>query len=129
MICQLFSLSDSLTLPVELFVQILQYCEIEDLARLALVSKDYYVLASDEQIWKAIFEKKFPSIEDKKLQAKLDSVCCSKHKYSLMERRRKNTVQDEGTKSVAEVKKGDIVILHGKCCRIVQVSQIRSGKH
>lgn len=134
MLCLTFTISDKLALPMEILLHVFQYCSAEDLARLSLASKDFQVLASDESLWSSLFAKKFAHINNEKLKKKLDEMCCSKHRYGIMENEVKRqeriaksvtTVQPSGTKPVSELKKGEIVVLNGKCCRIVDISHAK----
>jgi len=149
MLCELFSLNGTTDqqLPMEVVLIVLSLLDEVDLNSISQASKTLNFLCSDEMLWQrlyfkrwAVYEEKLPrKVTDKPLSKKEQRVqlkdiqksCCWKHQYQLRhveetEAARKAKERTNcGTIEAGAVRKGDIVILKGQCCRIVEVQMAK----
>lgn len=138
-----FPSSNELRLPVESFYRILAFLDPKDLVNLSYVSKEFFNLSSDNYLWKQLYETRWGKAvlgsapvyinhKTKSWNERMSEVakgsCCWKHKY-LHQQQQDDKNEYPTSIRAGDVKVGDMIVLHGKCCQVVEVNVSKSGRH
>src|SRR5690554_3632755 len=137
-----FPSSNELRLPVESFYEILAFLDPKDLVNLSFVSKEFFNLSSDNYLWKRLYETRWEKSVlgstpvyinhktkswNERMSESAKGTCCWKHKY--LHQQQQDKIEYPTSIPAGSVKVGDMIVLRGGCCQVIEVHVSKSGRH